>query len=112
MKPGRPYIIFLPFGQNSNTQVIALSRRVLNINDHSDLIDPIIKFIKDGKKLRKMFKNYGITGGIGYDKDISNFRTELIQVAAVAFQIIEWFDKNKLQKNGRNGFTLLMGQDI
>lgn len=26
-------------------------------------------------------------------KDISNFRTELIQVAAVAFQIIEWFDK-------------------
>ena len=77
MKPGRPYIIFLPFGQNSNTQVIALSRRVLNINDHSDLIDPIIKFIKDGKKLRKMFKNYGITGGIGYDKDISNFMLEI-----------------------------------
>lgn len=34
-------------------------------------------------------------------KDIAPFRDELIQTAAVAFQILEWFDKQKIS-NGTN----------
>lgn len=71
MQVGRPYIIFFPYEQKSTVQAIPLSRRVLNKEDHGDIVKPILEYIKLGKKVKKILKALKIEGGIGFDKDVS-----------------------------------------
>ena len=78
VQPGKPYLVFRPFGQKSGMQFVSLSRRYLNKSEHSETLIPIQEFISLAKVVRKVLGQKGLGDEkLGYSKGLSNMLSKL-----------------------------------
>ena len=78
VQPGKPYLVFRPFGQKSGMQFVSLSRRYLNRAEHSETLVPIQEFIALAKVVKKILGQKGLGDEkMGYSKGLSNLLSKL-----------------------------------
>ena len=78
VQPGKPYLVFRPFGQKSGMQFVSLSRRFLNKSEHSETLIPIQEFISLAKVVRQILNQKGLGDEkMGYSKGLSNLLSKL-----------------------------------
>lgn len=78
VQPGKPYLVFRPYGQKSGMQFVSLSRRYLNSSEHSETTLPIQEFISLAKIVRQILSQKGLGDEkLGYSKGLSNLLSKL-----------------------------------